>query len=204
MEQTQLEQDILQKAEELFLEKGFASTSTTDIARAVGCTQALVHYYYRTKEKLFQQIFLGKLELLLSYVSRAQYDGDIFGCIETIVNQYFNLLSANRKLPFFVLQELVLNPERRNFIRTQLIDNPSRQSIYAAFDTIIQNEVKKGTIRPIETFDLLLNIVSLVVTNFVMLPIYEDCLQKDEAAVSLFLEQRRQEILTTIFSRLQP
>ncbi len=204
MEQTQLEQDILQKAEELFLEKGFASTSTTDIARAVGCTQALVHYYYRTKEKLFQQIFLGKLELLLSYAAQAQYNGDILGCIETIINQYFNMLSANRKLPFFVLQELVLNPERRNFIRTQLIDNPSRQSIYAAFDTIIQNEVNKGTIRPIETFDLLLNIVSLVVSSFVMLPIYEDCLQKDEAAVSLFLEQRRQEILTTIFSRLKP
>ena len=40
-----LEQTILEVAERLFLEKGFALTSTTEIAKEVGCNQALVHYY---------------------------------------------------------------------------------------------------------------------------------------------------------------
>jgi len=56
------EQQILQSAEELFLEKGFSNTSTTEIAKRAGCNQALVHYYFRTKENLFQQIFLSKLQ----------------------------------------------------------------------------------------------------------------------------------------------
>ena len=50
-----LEIQILQAAEELFLSNGFAGTSTTDIAKRVGCNQALVHYYFRTKENLFLQ-----------------------------------------------------------------------------------------------------------------------------------------------------
>ena len=48
-----MEQQILQCAEELFLEKGFSLVSTTDIAKKAGCNQALVHYYFRTKENLF-------------------------------------------------------------------------------------------------------------------------------------------------------
>lgn len=56
-EDKSMEQLILEKAEELFLEKGFAATSTTMIARAVGCNQALVHYYFRTKDKLFNTVF---------------------------------------------------------------------------------------------------------------------------------------------------
>jgi TetR/AcrR family transcriptional regulator len=55
-----MERLIMEKAEELFLEKGFAATSTTTIARAVGCNQALVHYYFRTKDNLFNTVFETK------------------------------------------------------------------------------------------------------------------------------------------------
>ena len=52
-----MEQAILRAAERLFLDKGFALTSTTEIAREAGCNQALVHYYFRTKENLFSKRF---------------------------------------------------------------------------------------------------------------------------------------------------
>ena len=54
------EQLILKVAERLFLEKGFAMTSTTEIAKEVGCNQALIHYYFRTKDNLFNVIFENK------------------------------------------------------------------------------------------------------------------------------------------------
>ena len=57
-----LEQTILEVAERLFLEKGFAMTSTTEIAKEVGCNQALVHYYFRTKDNLFNVIFEQKFK----------------------------------------------------------------------------------------------------------------------------------------------
>ena len=52
-----MEEVILETAERLFLEKGFALTSTTEIAKAVGCNQALIHYYFRTKDNLFNTHF---------------------------------------------------------------------------------------------------------------------------------------------------
>ena len=58
MKKSQVEEQILRAAEELFMEKGFDAVSTTDIARKVGCNQALVHYYFRTKDNLFLQVFL--------------------------------------------------------------------------------------------------------------------------------------------------
>ena len=61
-----MEQAILEEAEKLFLEKGFALTSTTEIAKRVGCNQALVHYYFRTKDNLFNTIFRTKIQSLLS------------------------------------------------------------------------------------------------------------------------------------------
>lgn len=66
MEQTReqsMESIILETAERLFLDKGFALTSTTEIAREAGCNQALVHYYFRTKEQLFIRIFEEKIKI---------------------------------------------------------------------------------------------------------------------------------------------
>ena len=57
-----LEDKILQVAEELFMANGYDATSTTDIAKKAGCNQALIHYYFRTKENLFQQIFASVRE----------------------------------------------------------------------------------------------------------------------------------------------
>ena len=58
-----LEKSILEAAESLFLEKGFARTTTTMIAREVGCNQSLIHYYFRSKEKLFQLVFEKYLQI---------------------------------------------------------------------------------------------------------------------------------------------
>ena len=60
-----MEQSILKVAEQLFLDKGFNRTSTTEIARVVGCNQTLIHYYFRTKENLFNRIFEKKLEQII-------------------------------------------------------------------------------------------------------------------------------------------
>jgi len=60
-----MEQLIVETAERLFLEKGFAMTSTTEIAKEIGCNQALVHYYFRTKAKLFEAIFEKKIKLFI-------------------------------------------------------------------------------------------------------------------------------------------
>lgn len=197
-----LEEQILAAAEELFIQKGFTETSTTDIAKKVGCNQALVHYYFRTKDNLFEQIFLQKVEFALSCVDSYHFNGNFKELITTMITNYFQFLSNNRQLPFFVLNELVINEKRREFIRKHIFNNPHRQKIYYALDQIVQNEVQCGHIRPIETLDLLLNIVALTISTFILLPIYADWLQKDESAQTAFIEHRKNIVINLILTDL--
>lgn len=55
------EQAILEAAEQEFLNKGFAGARTTSIAEAAGVTHAMLHYYFRTKEQLFERILDEKM-----------------------------------------------------------------------------------------------------------------------------------------------
>ena len=59
------EKAILQAAEKEFLTKGLASSKTTEIAKAAGVTHAMLHYYFRTKDNLFEQVFQEKVKVLV-------------------------------------------------------------------------------------------------------------------------------------------
>ena len=125
MKKSQVEEQILRAAEELFMEKGFDAVSTTDIARKVGCNQALVHYYFRTKDNLFLQVFLQKFSIIMSKISSeiTQNEHDFFVILDRFIDTYFEMLSENRTLPFFLVNELLLRPERREIVREHISNN---------------------------------------------------------------------------------
>lgn len=201
---SQLEQQILQAAEELFLAKGYNATSTTDIAKRVGCNQALVHYYYRTKEKLFEQIFFAKSELILSYISPGnQVDMNLEKALMKFIDSYFDMLTQNRKMPFFLIKELILNEERRNFMRLQMLQNAEKLGYYAHWDRMVKAEIAAGNIREIETMDLTLDVMSLIIFTFISLPLYSDLFQQNEDDIQQYLLRRKNEIKVLIMNGLK-
>ena len=108
-----MEQAILRAAERLFLDKGFALTSTTEIAREAGCNQALVHYYFRTKENLFEKIFEQKIRMLISNIFSIDREGGTFEeKLRRKIEAHFEILKKNPKIPFLVINEITTNPER--------------------------------------------------------------------------------------------
>lgn len=195
---TNLEPVILDAAAELFLERGFDSTSTTDIAKKAGCNQALVHYYFRTKENLFLRIFKKNIETFLSFANNYMYSGDFMQFLEKGIESYFEILKANRSLPLFLIKELAMNEDRRIFFRENFVNNELRRSVYYKFDKIVKQEIEKGTIRPIETLNLLLDVISLCAFTFISLPMYATWLEKDDSEVDDFIESRKNEIITLI------
>ena len=60
-----LEKKIIEAAKELFIENGFAETSMSDIAAKVGINRPALHYYFRTKDKMFQAVFVISYFLLI-------------------------------------------------------------------------------------------------------------------------------------------
>lgn len=199
---TEQEMHILEVAEQLFLERGFLGTSTTDIAQAADCNQALIHYYYRTKEKLFRKIFETKVSLVLDYLEAYTFPNDIMVALGDLIGFYFSLLRSNPRLPFFFINELVLNEERREWLRETFVNDPRRKQVYAQYEQHVHDAIAAGKIRQIEPFQLLLDAVSLTVMSFLTLPIYQDLLQKTPAETDVYLTARQAEVLETLRRRL--
>ncbi|OHD76076.1 MAG: hypothetical protein A3J97_14505 [Spirochaetes bacterium RIFOXYC1_FULL_54_7] len=161
---------ILKAAEELFLEKGFALSSTTEIARRVGCNQALVHYYFRTKENLFQEVFNAKATLFLSAFLQAGESEDSFeGRLRKRIETHYDMLVQNPKLPFLILNELLTNPARLEAMKNKL--GREAAGMFKGLQDEIDAEITRGNIRAVSAMELLLMIVSLNVFPFIAAPI---------------------------------
>ena len=166
-----LEKRILWVAERLFLEKGFSGTSTTEIAKNVGCNQTLIHYYFRTKEKLFWDVFAPKMEQVVEYLDAPLDESLSFlDRISNIIDFYFGILELDERLAPFIVNELIMHPGRWDMFRDRCLRNESRSSAFDRFDGMVKEEVAKGTIVPVEAIDLLLNIMSLTISTFIVAP----------------------------------
>jgi len=198
-----LEQLILETAEKLFLEKGFAMTSTTEIAKKVGCNQALVHYYFRTKENLFQSIFAKKIRLLLSsIIENSQKDISFEEKLKAKIESHFEMIRANPRLPFLVVNELTTNPERINSLKEKINELP--KSVFTQLQHELQIEIDNGRIRPIEIMDLVLTIVSLNAMLFLTGAIFKNIAHLSDADFEQLIEHRKQEHVRIILASLKP
>lgn len=198
-----MEERILACAERLFLGKGYNLTSMTEIAREAGCTQALVHYYFRTKENLFSKIFEEKFHQFINcIVKREDEDLPFADLVSARTSRLFDLMAENRRLPFMFLSEFVINPEQRLSLKDTMVTLCAEA--VSRLEAMIATEVESGRIRPTGTMDITLNMFSLVVTFFVVLPFLEEMGFVTDDNRKEFIAQRKQEIIRTIIGSLRP
>ena len=197
------EQAILEAAEKEFLDKGYTLTKTTEIAKIAGVNHAMLHYYFRTKENLFDKVFQKKVALLAnSFVPKFDEDLPFIEKVEFIVKAHFDFLASNPKLPFFVLNEFLTNKDRLNKFHTLAI--PAIRVVIEKLKSEIDVAVKKGEISSIDPVHLLLDIVSLNVFGFVALPIISGVAQSIGKDYLSLLEERKAENVMVIVKRLRP
>lgn len=198
------EAQILDVAERLFLQKGYAMTSTTDIAKEVGCNQSLVHYYFRTKEKLFMQIFIEKGRVFLSVFTDIDDENtDFFTMVRHKIEAHFDLLMNNQEVPFLLINELITNRTHLKSMIEAVIKNSQVVDTYNGFSRQIAREVEKGTIRKIAAVDLIINIVSLNVFTFITLPITKELFEMDKEMTDSYIAKRKDEIVCTILNSIK-
>lgn len=204
MEETNMEQRILEAARTLFYRQGYANTSTVQIAQSVGCNQALVHYYFRTKENLFRRIFTEEIQSAWQVVSRSiDANTSTEQLITRCIEMYFDALMEHRELPFFVLQELTNNESRRQYMRKAIIQTPMFSMLMMQFSSVIRKDQEAGRIVRIDPMDLIMDIISEVVFTFIMLPTYKDLFNRTSDQVDAFLLHRKQEIIRLLLSGIR-
>ncbi|MFM2292428.1 MAG: hypothetical protein RIS29_2241 [Bacteroidota bacterium] len=204
-EEQSMEQSILEAAEKLFLEKGFASTSTTQIAREVGCNQALVHYYFRTKENLFNTIFENKFKLLFEYIFKAQVfeEGLTFTeKVKRVVHSHFDMLSQNPKIPTLVVNELARMPENLKYLREKLQVIPS--PVFLQFSKELAIEIEAGRARKTDVIDIVITMITLNAGFFMFLPMAKGILQLDDDQLKELIAHRREENAIAVINFIKP
>lgn len=118
------------------------------------------------------------------------------------IEAHFDLLVENKKIPFFIINELILNEERRNVLVRKIYSN--NLNIYRRFDELLQAEIKKGNVREISTINLLLNVISMNIIVFITLPMIESQFDYSDAEIDAILQQRKSEVVTAIINSLRP
>ena len=199
-----MEQVILETAERLFLEKGFTATSTTQIAKAVGCNQALVHYYFRTKENLFNTIFEQKFRMLFENLYASQNFGNIPfpEKVRHAVESHFDLLTKNPKLPLLVATELARLPENLKNLRNKLQAVPFE--LFTKLSQELEKEIAEGRARKIELIDIIITMVTLNAGFFMLIPIAKNIMQLDDEQTKELLAHRREENVQVILNDIKP
>ncbi len=202
MNRENMEEIILRTAEDMFLDKGYNGVSTTDIAKRVGCNQALIHYYYRTKTKLFTKIFERKVESVLAKV-RVKFDDNLSfrEKVGAAVESYFDFLSENPRLPLFLLDEARDNAEAVEIMKRTFLDG--KDLLLAALQKSIDEECENGTIYMISAFDMIFNIVSMCVFPFIAHPLITNVIELSEDEYQRFLKERKNEVIRLILCMLE-
>ena len=197
------EQAILEAAEQEFLDKGFEATKTTQIASLAGVTHAMLHYYYRTKEKLFDMVFEKKVCLLKASLFMGFDNPDIpfLEKIQRAIESHFDFLKANGNLPRFVVNELIFKPKRLILFEEKIRIMGSH--VLDRLSEEIDAEVERGTITPIDPVNLLLDIAALNVFVFVAMPLLRNFAIEPYGSEEAFFEARKKENVEIIMRRLK-
>jgi AcrR family transcriptional regulator len=202
-EEKSKEQAIIEAAEHEFLERGFETATMTNIAAQAGVTHALLHYYFRSKEKLFDLIFEKKVILLKESLLSSFDNKDLPFCLKIRhgVEAHFDFLKAHPALPRFIINELISKPARMKLVKNKI--KTTIESILEQLAAEIEKEVREGRINPVDPLTLLIDIASMNVFVFAVLPLLRHFAVEPCGGEEAFLEARKKENVTMIMRRLE-
>ncbi|MBQ5873788.1 MAG: TetR/AcrR family transcriptional regulator [Bacteroidales bacterium] len=202
MQKNNMEEQILLVAKELFMQNGYEGVSTTQVAKAVGCNQALVHYYYRTKQNLFKIICQQEIQKMLKIlVDIPQEDISFEDFIENIIEAQIGFLKNNPDAPFFIIGELRHNSEVLKMMR-ELFSEFGKE-IVGKIRMFVEMKQSKGELNDVSVEDLLIDIASLDVMSFVGQVLFTQILEMDSQTQEAFLERRKTHIKKLILSSIK-
>lgn len=194
---------ILKAAEQEFMAKGFSGARTTTIAEAAGVTHAMFHYYFRTKEKLFDRIISEKMEMLRDVILKSVEDINLplDTLIRNLINLHLDFISANPALPRFLICEIFNDPDRLTFFsqRIKLVAPMVIDQLQQKIDDL----ASEGKCRKVDAKMLMLDIVSLNIFSYVAAPLVNIVLDNCMADPVAFLERRKKENYDTIMGKLK-
>ena len=196
---TNTEQLILEAAKVVFIKKGMEGARMQEIADEAGINKALLHYYFRSKDKLFTAVFKESFfKLFPNIVDLLKSDITLFDKIRLFVENYIDIINANPLLPSFVIHELSRNPDTV----VQMIKSSGVNPIY--FVNQVQEEIEKGSIEVVQPLHLIVNMLAMCIFPFITKPILQEVIfDQDQQQFDIFIQERKKEVSDFIINSIK-
>jgi AcrR family transcriptional regulator len=202
------ERRILDAAHEVFFRRGTAGARMQEIADEAGVNKALLHYYFRSKERLADAVFERAAKRLIPpLLGIMGSDAPLEVKVEGAIAHYLEVLADSPALPGYVLSELHHHPERMRRLLATATGGPAEgfaAQVLTRLGAQIEERVRAGTMRPIQPEQFAVNLISLCLFPFAARPMFRVAFAWDDAAFAAFLQERRRELPAFFLSALRP
>jgi len=182
------EEKIKNAARTVFHKKGFAAARTRDIAEEAGINLALLNYYFRSKEKLFNIVMLETFQSFFASISQVfnEPGSTLEEKIEKFASNYIDLLFQEPEIPLFIISEIRNNPEEL----MQKIDFKK-----AVFNSVFLKQfnegVKSGKIKEQHFLHFMMNFMGLIAFPFIAKPLLKEISGLNEEQFNKIIEERK-------------
>ena len=194
------EQKILTAAEEVFHSKGYDGARMQEIAEQAGLNKGLLHYYFKTKDKLFEAIFGMALNRMVTKVlAILELELPLEEKIGLIVDEYMGLLLKNPDLPRFVLNEL--NKDADKFVHKHI--NGNARTAFDGFVASVQSDINEKKIKKIDPRQLFMSMMSLMIFPFMGRPLLQSVVGVTNDEFKQLMAERRAHIKEFIYNALK-
>jgi AcrR family transcriptional regulator len=190
---------LIETAKELFLTKGVDRVGVREIATKAGINLSLMNYYFRSKEMLFEAIFemlVNEKAIVLKQILDS--DKPLEEKIKSYVYTYIDILIDDPLLVSFVLSVIHRNNEK--IANMKAIFNLYNTDIFSAQ---LRREVELGRIKPIDSEQFYVSMISLILFPFSIKPLIGDRNKLDERATKLFLVERKKAVYEMLIASIR-
>lgn len=195
------EKDILEAAKKVFIEKGYAGARMQAIADEAQINKAMLHYYYRSKEALFNRIMEDIVIIMANqFLPALTGEVSVLEKVERLVDGYTDTVTKNPHIPIFVLNELSQNQLK---FQENLKSKLEANDVFPNFIQQIKEEQEKGILRPIAPHHFMLTVMSLIVFPFVAKPVFVNMLKIPQEKYSAMMQERKQIVMNVVKSAFQ-
>jgi len=197
-------QMIIEAAEAEFLDKGFGNAKMMAIAKRAGVSHSMLHYHFQTKENLFQMIFRLKISMISQmFEGISEQNLSFFETIRRFIEGQFDFIAQNPRMPLFIMNEVMSDRKKLNLVIE--VAKPKGLFIFSRLENMLNEEIEKGTVRPIKFINLIMNIFSINVSFFLVCPLISELiLPFDNVVKEAILHDRRESNVLFILNALRP
>ncbi|OGB63077.1 MAG: hypothetical protein A2Y94_06655 [Caldithrix sp. RBG_13_44_9] len=201
---SETEQKIYQAATRVFIHHGRDGARMEDIAKEAGINKALLHYYFRSKEKLYANVFEQEIrKVVMDLFQSINLELDIQTFLHTFIFTYIDRLHQNP----FVVQFMLWEMRSPNTLIREIFQKIFSDDQYSPPQKVvqkIQQAIKNRKIRKLEARHLLFNIIGMCIYTFIAAPVITTLFPELKVQDKSFITQRKNEIFNLIWNGIKP